>query len=380
MDWLANYFRSGAGPSAAMALTKINTEVDIVNILSSIKVPTLLMQRTHDIDGKIEEGHFIAERIVGAKFVEFEGDDHLFWVGNTIEVLAEMKAFMLAVEPEKSYEKQLYAIVSARMPSQKTPNAKCIEQVKDLVLRYKRRTIEHKGGTLITILEGPSNAVHCCMDISATMKKCTTELSIGVHIREGAIKELHFISDETDSFIESVFKIALPNQILITQTVKYLLSGAGLSFSQYRSVVDQISKEIHLLFSVNEQALLHPSLAVDNMSHIQQNESFLENVLQSIELHLSNENFGVDKLCLGVGISERQLQRKLKATTNKSPNQLISSVRLHKAKELLSNQEYNISDIAYLVGYSSPSYFSKSFKKVFGVSHSELTNTQLALA
>jgi hypothetical protein len=52
MDWLANYFRSGAGPSAAMALTKINTEVDIVNILSSIKVPTLLMQRTHDIDGK----------------------------------------------------------------------------------------------------------------------------------------------------------------------------------------------------------------------------------------------------------------------------------------------------------------------------------------
>jgi pimeloyl-ACP methyl ester carboxylesterase len=63
MDWLANYFRSGASPSAAMVLTKINTHVDIVDILGSIRVPTLIMQRTYDIDVKIEEGRFISERI-----------------------------------------------------------------------------------------------------------------------------------------------------------------------------------------------------------------------------------------------------------------------------------------------------------------------------
>ncbi len=84
MDWLANYFRSGASPSAAMVLTKMNTQVDIIDILSSINVPTLLLQRTHDVDVKIEEGRFIAERIKGAKFVELEGDDHLFWAGDRI--------------------------------------------------------------------------------------------------------------------------------------------------------------------------------------------------------------------------------------------------------------------------------------------------------
>lgn len=78
MDWLANYFRSGASPTAAMVLTKMNTQVDIIDILGSIKVPTLIMQRTHDIDVKIEEGRFIAERIEGARFVEFSGEDHLF--------------------------------------------------------------------------------------------------------------------------------------------------------------------------------------------------------------------------------------------------------------------------------------------------------------
>ncbi|MEQ8807978.1 MAG: alpha/beta hydrolase, partial [Imperialibacter sp.] len=99
MDWLASYFRSGASPSAAMVLTKMNTEVDIIDILGTIKVPTLLMQRTHDIDVKIEEGRFIAERIQGARFVEFGGRDHLFWVGNTKEVLETMKTFILGVKP-----------------------------------------------------------------------------------------------------------------------------------------------------------------------------------------------------------------------------------------------------------------------------------------
>ncbi len=117
MDWLANYFRSGASPSAAMVLTKMNTEVDIVNILSSIKVPTLMMQRTHDIDVKIEEGRFIAERIQGARLVEFEGDDHLFWVGNTEEILREIKAFISKVRPQQNYDVQLYTIVAARIIS-----------------------------------------------------------------------------------------------------------------------------------------------------------------------------------------------------------------------------------------------------------------------
>jgi AraC-like DNA-binding protein len=87
---------------------------------------------------------------------------------------------------------------------------------------------------------------------------------------------------------------------------------------------------------------------------------------------LGDESFGVEKLCREIGISERQLQRKLKAMTNKSPNQLISSVRLHRAKELLLEHPENIAEIAYQMGFSSPSYFSKCFKKEFGTSPSSL--------
>lgn len=71
-----HYFRLGVSPGAAPKLTKINTEVDIINILSYIRVPTLLMQRTNDIDMKIEEGEFISQRIMDSGFVEFDGADH----------------------------------------------------------------------------------------------------------------------------------------------------------------------------------------------------------------------------------------------------------------------------------------------------------------
>uniref|UniRef100_UPI0011107974 alpha/beta fold hydrolase n=1 Tax=Aquimarina agarivorans TaxID=980584 RepID=UPI0011107974 len=119
MDWLANYFRSGASPSAAMLLTKMNTPMDIINILDSIKVPTLLLQRTHDIDVKIEEGRFIAKRINGAKFIELEGSDHLFWTGNTEEVLDEIKGFILDVKPQQVYERQLFTVVVGHFRSNK---------------------------------------------------------------------------------------------------------------------------------------------------------------------------------------------------------------------------------------------------------------------
>jgi AraC-like DNA-binding protein len=94
--------------------------------------------------------------------------------------------------------------------------------------------------------------------------------------------------------------------------------------------------------------------------------------LQSIDNNLTSDAFGVEMLCRELGMSERKLQRKLKAITNKSPNQLITSVRLHRAKELLTEQEKNIAEAAFKTGFSSPSYFTKCFKKEFGITPSDL--------
>lgn len=102
MDWLASYLRSGASPKAALILHKQCTQIDVTDILGSIEVPTLLLFRKDDIEIRVQEGRYIAERIPNSKLVEFEGRDHLFWTGDTYPILAEMEEFVTGIRPNRA--------------------------------------------------------------------------------------------------------------------------------------------------------------------------------------------------------------------------------------------------------------------------------------
>ncbi|MEM0999904.1 MAG: alpha/beta fold hydrolase [Bacteroidota bacterium] len=372
MDWLANYLRSGASPSAALVLTKMNTEVDIIDILGSIKVPTLIMQRTHDIDVKIEEGRFIAERISDAKFVELDGADHLFWVGNTDEVLDEMKQFIRKDQPASHYDRQLFTIVHGRGVAVPTLSMEHHSLIDQYVRQYRGKIVQYDQHTFTAVFEGPSKAVHCSMDLVEAIQEWAAQLAIGIHIME--VPVTHFIGPATDRWATALLTPPVPGQIVLTQTVKNLLVGAGLHFKTYKSIYDFESGNSLLLYWVGDTLRGKSTSDRGVRKKVPQNDSLLENVLQTIDQNLGNEFFSVEMLSREVGVSERQLQRKLKAITNKSPNQLISSVRLHRAKELILSQRYNVAEIAFQTGFSNPSYFSKTFKKEFGVSPSALTN------
>ena len=101
------------------------------------------------------------------------------------------------------------------------------------------------------------------------------------------------------------------------------------------------------------------------------NFTLLKNVLKCIKENLCDDQFKVETICEYVGLSERQLQRKIKAITKKSPNQLIRTVRLRQAKKMLLSQPDKILDIAFQTGFTNPSYFSRCFKIEFGVSPSD---------
>ncbi len=101
MDWLASYLRSGASPKAALILHKQCTHIDVTGILGSIKTPTLLLFRIGDIEIRVEEGRYLAERIPNSKLVEFAGKDHLFWTGDTYPILAEIEEFVTGIRPNR---------------------------------------------------------------------------------------------------------------------------------------------------------------------------------------------------------------------------------------------------------------------------------------
>lgn len=91
-----------------------------------------------------------------------------------------------------------------------------------------------------------------------------------------------------------------------------------------------------------------------------------------VEAHLSDSDISVDNLAAEMNLSRVQLYRKVKAITGASPIELLRTARLNRAYQLLLTTDKNISEVAYGVGFTAPSYFTKCFKEEFGVGPSDL--------
>lgn len=100
-------------------------------------------------------------------------------------------------------------------------------------------------------------------------------------------------------------------------------------------------------------------------------KEFLENIEQVITQNLSDYNFNVEQLSKIIGMSRSNLHLKLKALTKQPASEFIRSIRLSVAMELLKGQRKNVNEIAYEVGFNTPSYFIKCFKEKFGVTPKE---------
>lgn len=119
----------------------------------------------------------------------------------------------------------------------------------------------------------------------------------------------------------------------------------------------------------NKQLVFNPGELTSNSVDIK----LLNRVKEVAERHLSNPDLDVTLFSREVGMSKSILYEKLKSLTGKTINDFISSMRLKKAAELILEGELNLSEISMEVGYLDPNYFSKSFKKHFGVIPSKFT-------
>lgn len=242
-DWFAGYLRSAASPGAALALARINTEADITNILNSVKAPTLILHRTEDKDANVEEGKYIANRIPNATFVELSGNDHLFWVGDTFSVIAEIEEFITGVRPQKIFDRVLSTILftdivsSTKLLSSKGDQKwmEILEDhnkiVREQLNKFNGREIKMTGDGFLVTFDGPSRAIRCADSIRDAVRTLGIQIRAGIHIGECEILDKNDIGGIAVHVAARVLSKAAPDQILITMTVKYLLGGTGLEFT-----------------------------------------------------------------------------------------------------------------------------------------------------
>ena len=118
-----------------------------------------------------------------------------------------------------------------------------------------------------------------------------------------------------------------------------------------------------------------PSVSITSITNNEKDKELLSKMCKIIENNISNSSFSVDYLAKELCVSRSGLFAKIKGIADVTPNEMIQIIRLRKAAAMLLENKYQISEICFKVGFSSPSYFAKCFQKQFGKSPSEYTGS-----
>jgi class 3 adenylate cyclase len=238
---LARYYRRCASPGAAVALLKMNTYVDVRDVLPTIRVPAVVMHRTADRDANVEEGRYIAAHIPGARFVEFPGADHSWWTQGRGAILDEIEELVTGARPVPEPNRVLATVlVTDIVGSTERVRALGDRAWADLLARHRAavrrelerfrgREVDTAGDGFLATFDGPARAIRCAVAIRRAMRALGLELRTGVHTGECELlgERVAGIAVHTSARISA---LAAPNEVLVSATVRDLVSGSGIVF------------------------------------------------------------------------------------------------------------------------------------------------------
>ena len=233
-DWWATYLRMGASPGAAVALTRMNAQIDVRDVLPAVQVPTLLIHRTGDRCLPVEGSRYMASKIPGAALVELPGDDHLPFVGNQEEILGAIAAFLAASRHHAKGERVLatvLAVVSDCRPADREHLQRVFARD---VTAYRGRLLTAGDGQLTALFDGPARAVRCGRAVATVAARSSIAVRAGVHIGECDPAAAGGPLLET---VRGIADAASPGDVLVSRTVVDLVHGSGLEFTE-RGLLD----------------------------------------------------------------------------------------------------------------------------------------------
>jgi class 3 adenylate cyclase len=238
--WWATRARAAASPGAARDLVLMNSLIDIREILPTIQAPTLVLHRTGDLDSKVDEGRYIASRIPGARFVELAGDDHVPWI-DADQVVAEVEEFVTGVRPAPEPDRVLATVLFTDIVGSTEQAAALGDRrwrellaahhaaVRRELERFHGREIDTAGDGFLATFDGPARAIRCAGAAVGAARELGLELRAGVHTGECELvgEKVAGIAVHIGARVAAA---AAPGEVLVSGTVKDLVSGSGIEF------------------------------------------------------------------------------------------------------------------------------------------------------
>ena len=255
---LATYCRRSASPGAAVALLRMNTQIDITDVLPAIHVPTLVIHRTGDRDANVEEGRWLADRIPGARFKELPGDDHFPWVGDQDAIVSEIQEFLTGARPVSEETRVLATIMFTDIVGSTQVAHKVGDQAwkslldrhdhicEDSIHCFRGRLINKTGDGVLATFDGPGRGIACAKEIIDRVRELGLEIRSGLHTGECEIRG-EDVAGVAVHLAARVSALAAPGELLVSRTVRDLVAGSGIKFEDRGThELRGFSEECHL--------------------------------------------------------------------------------------------------------------------------------------
>ena len=241
-EWWGKYERTGASPRDLIEIMKVNSQIDITDILPTIKTPTLVLHRTEDALIDIEGGRTLARMIPDAKMIEFSGRDHFAFMGHERDqILEEIEEFVTGSRPRPIFDRVLAAVVftdivdstsHAQRLGDDAWHARLEEHntlIREQFRNFRGREVKSLGDGFLATFDGPGRAIHCAKAIEEAVSQLGLAVRIGVHTGEVEIAD-DDVRGIAVNIAARIAQLGGGGDIVVSRTVKDLVAGSGLDF------------------------------------------------------------------------------------------------------------------------------------------------------
>lgn len=240
-QWWRRAQRLTLAPNDAAEVWRTITATDTHHVLPSIQAPTLVVHRRGNRHARVDHGRYIADRIPGAIYRELDGDDHMFFAGDTDELVDEIEEFITGVRPPVKTNRALVTLLFTDIVASSERAAELGDEqwrvlldahdavVRSQLARFGGREVNTTGDGFLATFDGPARAIRCAADIVAALRPLGVAIRAGAHTGEVELRgdDVGGVAVNTTARIQS---LAEPGEVLVSRTVTDLVAGSGLNF------------------------------------------------------------------------------------------------------------------------------------------------------
>jgi class 3 adenylate cyclase len=242
LAWWRRYVRSSTSPGTWAVMAPMLTEIDVRDVLPTIRVPTLVIHRRDNPWIQAGHGRFLAEHIPDATYVELDGSEQQFYRGDTAALLDEIEHFISGSHPRLDIDRVLATVLFTDIVESTRAAAKVGDREWHSLLdthdeivgreldRFQGRKVRMTGDGVIATFDGPARGIRCAYSIVDQLRSLGIQIRCGLHTGEIELRD-DDIGGIGVHIAARIHALAQADEILVSSTVKDLVAGSGVNFT-----------------------------------------------------------------------------------------------------------------------------------------------------